>query len=207
MAKIGIFGGSFDPVHLGHLLLGEFCREQAQLDEVWFVPVKKAPHKADGPIAIDKHRLEMLGLATWGQAGFQVSETEILRGGISYTVDTLEDLTQTHPKAEFFFLMGADSLNDFGTWRSPERICQLATPLVVVRGGEPEPQWDILQNYVEGDLVDIQRRHRIDFPAIGLSSSEIRKRVQEGRSIRFQTPRSVEEYIRTHAIYSSSSLR
>lgn len=203
MAKIGIFGGSFDPVHLGHLLLGEFCREQAQLDEVWFVPVKKAPHKTDGPIALDKHRLEMLGLATWGQDGFRVNDLEIQRGGISYTVETLEDLKQTHPESQFFFLMGADSLNDLGTWRSPERICELATPLVVVRGGETEPEWTILQNYVDGDLAEIQRRHRIDFPAIGLSSSEIRKRVQRGQSIRFQTPRSVEQYIRTHSIYTS----
>lgn len=205
MTKIGIFGGSFDPVHLGHLLLGEFCREQAQLDEVWFVPVKKAPHKTEGPIASDKHRMEMLGLATWGQLGFQVHDLEIQRGGISFTVDTLEELTHNYPETQFFFLMGADSLNDFGTWRNPERICQLATPLVVVRGGEPEPQWTVLEKYVKGDLAEIQRTHRIDFPAIDLSSSEIRKRVDEGRSIRFQTPRSVEEYIRTHDVYASKS--
>ncbi len=205
MTKIGIFGGSFDPVHLGHLLVGEFCREQAQLDEVWFVPVYKAPHKSEGPVASDKHRVEMLKLATWGQSGFQVSDLEIRRGGISYTVDTLEAVKQTQPETQFFFLMGADSLNDFGTWSQPERICQLATPLVVVRGGEKEPQWTVLQNYVEGDLVEIKQRHRIDFPAIDLSSSEIRKRVEEGRSIRFQTPRSVEEYIRTQAVYSASS--
>lgn len=201
MPNIGVYGGSFDPIHLGHLLLAEFCREQAQLDEVWFVPVKQAPHKTEGPIASDKHRLEMLQVATWGQSGYRVNALEIERGGISYTVETLEQLKQSAPEAKFFFLMGADSLNDFSTWREPTRICELAIPLVVVRGGEADPDWTILQKYVAGDLRTIQKRHRIEFPAVDLSSSEIRHRLSEGKSIRFQTPRSIEQYIRANHLY------
>ncbi|MEC7604631.1 MAG: nicotinate-nucleotide adenylyltransferase [Planctomycetota bacterium] len=205
MPNIGVYGGSVDPIHFGHLLLAEFCREQAQLDEVWFVPVKHAPHKIEGPIASDKHRLEMLQIATWGQSDYRVNALEIERGGISYTVDTLEQLTQSAPESKFFLLMGADSLNEFSTWREPTRICELAIPLVVVRGGEAEPDWTILQNYLAGDLRTIQKRHRIEFPAVDLSSSEIRHRLSQGKSIRFQTPRSIEQYICANNLYKVQS--
>ena len=101
--------------------------------------------------------------------------------------------------------MGADSLNDFSTWREPTKFCDLAIPLVVVRGEEAEPDWKILQNYVAGDLRTIQKRHRIEFPAIDLSSSEIRHRLSQGKSIRFQTPRSIEQYIYANKLYEFQS--
>ena len=108
--RIGIFGGSFNPIHFGHLLLAETCREQCRLDEVWFVPAARPPHKQDLPLAPDADRVAMLQLAVGGHKPFRVSEIELQREGVSYTVDTLREIAEQQPDAELFFLMGADSL-------------------------------------------------------------------------------------------------
>ena len=118
--RLGIFGGSFDPVHYGHLLLAESCREQCRLDEVWFVPAAAPPHKRSRELTAGQHRIEMLRLAVGGHAAFQVSTLEIERGGLSYTVDTLAEIQQHQPAAELFLLMGADSLVDLPSWREPD---------------------------------------------------------------------------------------
>ena len=128
--RIGVFGGSFDPIHLGHLILAEQCREQAELDEVWFVPCSLGPHKTDGSHATDRQRIEMIDLALGGHLPFVLSKIEIERGGTSYTVDTLEEIRRSKPDDELFLLMGDDSMANFETWREPAKICQLATPLV-----------------------------------------------------------------------------
>ncbi len=139
--KLGILGGSFDPVHFGHLLLAECCRETCQLDEVWFVPAAVPPHKQSRQMSDGRLRVEMLTRAVADHPAFRVSGIEIQRGGVSYTVDTLQRLQESMPKADLFFLMGADSLCDLPHWRQPKRICQLATPVIVRRPDCQRPIW------------------------------------------------------------------
>lgn len=199
--RLGIFGGSFDPVHYGHLLLAETCREQARLDRVWFVPNSLSPLKREQPPASAKHRLEMLQLAIGGHEAFEVCTLEIDRGGISYTVDTLSQIRELHPTAELFFLMGADSLADFTLWREPERICSLAIPLVVRRHGSPEPDFAPIASLLSAERLELSRKNVVNMPIIQLSASEIRSRAQRGESLRYRTPRAVEKYIETNGLY------
>lgn len=199
--RLGILGGSFDPVHLGHLLLAEACREQCQLDQVWFMPAAVSPHKQEQAGTPGEQRLEMLKLAVAGYEPFLVSDLELRRGGVSYTVDTLEALKAQEPLRELFFLMGADSLADLPSWREPARICELAVPVVVRRAGAAEPNFSGLASLVSAARLGEIKKHQAQMPLIELSSREIRRRVAEGRSIRFQTPRAVEKYIETHGLY------
>lgn len=199
--RIGVYGGSFDPVHYGHLLLAETCREQCRLDEVWFVPALTPPHKQSRVMSPAKLRVEMLQLAIGGTVPFRVVTTEIDRGGVSYTVDTLAEFHQQRPGDEFFMLMGADSLDDFPTWRSPQRICELAIPLVVRRAGAPPPDFSVLTSVTTPERLSQIRQHAVEMPIIDLSSTELRSRVNSGLSIRFRTPRAVEQFIATHRLY------
>jgi nicotinate-nucleotide adenylyltransferase len=201
--RLGLFGGSFDPVHYGHLLLAECCREQARLDEVWFVPAAVPPHKQQKEPAPDAARVEMLELAIGGHEAFRVSRIEIERGGVSYTVDTLREVKRVRPGDELFFLMGGDSIRDLPTWKEPEAICQLALPLVVRRPNSPEPDFAALAKVVSSERIEAIRRQQVDMPQVDLSSREIRQRVAERKSIRYRTPRAVEKYIETHGLYRS----
>lgn len=199
--RVGLFGGSFDPVHYGHLLVAETCREDARLDEVWFVPAHQSPHKRDRTPTGGQQRLQMLRLAIAGHTGLEVCDLEILRAGVSYTDETLEWLDQQHPEHEYFLLMGADSLVDFVTWRNPARICKLAIPLVVHRAGSPAPDTDRLADVVAPERLAEIKRAQVEMPLIDLSSSDLRRRVAAGRSIRFRTPRAVEMFIHAHQLY------
>jgi nicotinate-nucleotide adenylyltransferase len=201
--KLGILGGSFDPVHYGHLLLAECCREACQLDEVWFMPAARPPHKPRNDFTAAEHRVEMLRLAIGGHLALRVSDLEVQRGGTSYTVDTLRQLQETRPHAELFFLMGADSLRDLPTWRAPDRICELATPVVVRRADWEEPDFDVLAGVVPPDRLQRIRGFQVAMPLIELSSRELRQRVAQGKSIRYRTPRAVEKYIQTQRLYLS----
>ena len=203
--RLGIFGGSFNPVHYGHLLLAETCREQARLDEVWFVPNALSPLKQDQPPAADKHRVEMLQLAIGGHEPFRLCTMEIDRGGISYTVDTLMQISSEQPAAALYFLMGADSLVDLRKWREPQRICDLALPLVVRRHGSPEPQWEALAALLNPSRLAQVRQMTIDMPLIDLSASDLRRRAAAGQSMRYRTPRGVEKYIQTHRVYGETA--
>lgn len=199
--RLGLFGGTFDPVHYGHLLLAEYCREQCRLDEVWFLPAATPPHKQTRQLAPAAARIDMLALAIGGHESFSVRTIEIERGGVSYTVDTLAELRAGDKERELFFLMGADSLIDLPTWREPARICELAIPVVVRRPGASPPDFSLLAALVSrGRLAEIEA-HTVEMPPIGLSSSEIRRRVATGRSIRYQTPRAVEKYIEAQGLY------
>src|SRR5690349_4586501 len=142
--RIGVFGGSFDPVHRGHVLLAECCRAQAALDRVAFVPAARQPHKPHSPRASDGDRLAMLELAIAGHPEFAASPVELERGGVSYTVDTLRAITAQEPGAKLYLLLGADSLADLPTWREPAAICALATPLAVSRPGWAAPNVEAL---------------------------------------------------------------
>jgi nicotinate-nucleotide adenylyltransferase len=198
--RIGVFGGSFDPVHLGHLILAETVRESASLDLVRFVPAATSPLKPGGPTASGRQRLEMLDLATGGHPNFAVSSIELDRGGTSYTVDTLEQMASEDPSVELFLLIGADSLEQFGKWREPRRICELAIPLVAARRGA-RADLQMLAPFVSAERYETVARHVIEFPWIEISSTELRGRVAEQQSIRYRVPASVEAYIAHSGLY------
>lgn len=199
--RLGIFGGSFDPVHCGHLLLAESCREVCRLDCVWFLPAAAAPHKRERRTASARQRVEMLRLAIGGHPGLDVSTLEIDRGGVSYTVDTLESLHNAQPDTELFLLMGADTLVDLPNWRAPARICELAVPVAVGRAGSPAPDYSLLSHLVSADRLDYFRQYYVHMPIVELTSTDIRERVAAGQSIRYRTPRAVEKYIETNGLY------
>lgn len=199
--RLGLFGGSFDPVHYGHLLLAECCREQAGLDQVIFLPAAVPPHKQDRPVTPSAYRVEMLELAIAGHEHFCVSRYEADRQGVTYTVETLNYFRREFPEAELFLLLGADMFNDLPHWRQADEVCRLAFPLVARRAGAAEIDFSLLAPLVDPERLQAVRRHQVEMPAIGISSTDIRRRVAAGRSIRYQTPRAVEEYIRTHGLY------
>jgi nicotinate-nucleotide adenylyltransferase len=199
--RLGIFGGSFNPVHYGHLLLAECCREACALDQVWLIPALVPPHKQGQVLALAKARLEMLELALAGNEQLRPSAIEIERGGVSYTVDTLAAITQQQPGVELFLLMGADSLPELTTWREPQRICELAVPVVVRRRGSPEPDLAVLTPLVPAERLAEIRRIQVEMPIIELSGTELRRRAAAGQSLRFRTPRAVERYIETLGLY------
>lgn len=199
--KLGVFGGSFDPVHYGHLLLAENCREACGLDEVWFVPAAVPPHKQDRDRASDDHRWTMLELAIAEIPEFRACDLELRRGGVSYTVDTLEYLQAARPDAELHLLLGGDSMGDFPTWKATARIVELATLAVVRRGGRPADdvrRWR--EELAKRTGVDV-RCQAVEMPAWEVSSSELRRRAAEGRSLRFLTPPAVASYIQRERLY------
>jgi nicotinate-nucleotide adenylyltransferase len=199
--RLGIFGGSFDPVHRGHLVLADSCAEQAALDAVWFVPAAHQPLKPTGPRASDADRLAMLRLALADRPRFEVSELEIQRGGVSYTVDTLAAVQAQQPEAELFFLLGADSLADLPQWHRPEEICQLATLLVVRRAGAPEPDFDVLRNVAATVRLDRFRAHQVEMPETPISSSQIRQLIAAEGAWRKLVSEGVAQYIELESLY------
>ena len=203
--RLGLYGGSFDPVHYGHLLLAECCRETLKLDEVWLIPAAVPPHKQTQQRAAGKHRLQMIELALAGHEQIRASPLEIDRGGVSYTVDTLAQVHMLQPQATLFLLMGADSLRDLPTWREPERICALSLPAVVRRGGAAEPDFSVLSPLVSVDRLAEIRAAQVEMPLIELSSTDLRERAATGQSLRFRTPRAVEKYIETHGLYNAAT--
>ncbi len=188
---------------MGHLLLAETCREQRKLDEVWFIPAATSPHKRHAAPAAAHHRVEMLRLAVGGHEAFRISSLEVERGGISYTVDTLEQLHAEDPKREMYLLIGADALADLPTWKDPRRICALALPVVVCRAQSPEPDFSILADFVPHERVCAAEKAQVNMTPIGIASSDIRSRVAAGKSIRYRTPRAVEKYIETHQLFKA----
>ena len=194
--RLGLFGGTFDPIHLGHLILAESCREACALDQVWFVVTATPPHKRRErtPVA---DRLEMARIAVAGHPAFEVSEIEAHGNGPHYSYQTLERLRAERPDDALFFLIGADSLADLPGWRCPERIAELATIVVVNRPGiDP----DVLAT--PPDLGSNAQPFRVvTVPPIGISSTDLRHRMAEGRSIRYQVPRGVEVYIAAPGLY------
>ena len=207
--RVGVFGGTFDPVHWGHLWLAEAAREACRLDEVRLVPAASPPHKQGAVITQPRHRLQMLELATAGLPMFTIDRREIGREGPSFTVDTLGELADElshelnpngsrEPAAELFFLMGADSLADLPTWREPGRIAELAT-IVAVNRGDQSPAIPAACAHL-ADRIEL-----VTMPACGLSATDLRQRARAGRSLLFRTPRPVELYIREHELYRGTS--
>ncbi len=190
--RIGVFGGTFDPPHNGHLILAADACDALGLDRLIFVPAAAQPFKVETPaIASPTDRLEMVRLAVAADARYVVEDTEIRREGLSYTVETLEEITGKNAGAELFFLIGQDALAGFSGWKNRERILELATLAVMHRGDSPGmDQWRRAER-----LVEISTR-RVD-----VSSTEIRDRLASGKSIKGFVPESVERFITAHRLY------
>jgi nicotinate-nucleotide adenylyltransferase len=195
--RLGVYGGTFDPIHLGHLILAEACREACGLDRVWFVVAGAPPHKPGDRTSV-ADRLEMARIAVAGNQAFEVSEIEAKRPGPHYSVETLESIARDRPGDDLFFLIGADSLVDLPTWRQPGRIGELATLIVANRPGVPAPDRAALEHALGPDARPILD---VTIPPIGIASNDLRRRVSTGRSIRYQVPRGVEAYIAEHGLY------
>jgi nicotinate-nucleotide adenylyltransferase len=198
---MGVFGGTFDPVHIGHLTMAEQCREQAGLDQVRFIPAARPPHKLGRAVSPFNDRVEMLRLAAAGNPGFVIDELEAKRPGPSFTVATLETLAQQNPGATLELIMGADCLGDLPGWKDPARILELAGLLIVKRPGYPSITAEQLRVSLGLDATTSLRCAEIDSPLVDISSNALRERVAAGRSVRYWTPRAVECYIDAHSLY------
>lgn len=190
--NVGVFGGTFDPPHIGHLIVGEHVREALGLGKLIFVPTAIPPHKQDQQITDAHHRLSMLRLAAGDNPSLSVSSYEVEKGGVSYTVQTLTEFKRQMRGDAFYLLIGMDNLADFRTWREPEKILSLATVVVMTRPGV-RPGAD--------DFLGDPRVRLVEVPAIGIASTLLRQRVREGKSIRYFVPSDVEKYIVRHGLY------
>ena len=197
--KIGILGGTFDPVHLGHLIIAEEAVASLGLDRVIFVPAGDPWMKAGIPISPGPNRLAMVLAAVAGNPAFHVSPVELDRNGPSYTVDTLEELQEDYgSQTELFFIIGADALKDFGQWRKPERVLELCTLAVVGRPAQEALDLSVLEAMIPGIGNRVEMVYGV---AISVSSTDIRERIAEDRSIRHLVPPAVESFIREHGLY------
>lgn len=190
--RIGVFGGTFDPPHVGHLLLAADACDALRLDKLIFVPAAAQPFKVDAPaVASPRDRLEMLRLAVGDDPRYSVDDTEIAREGLSYTVDTLEEIARRNIGAKLFLLVGEDALGGFPGWRNPERIAQLATLAVMHRGPSSASR---KASRVSGTVAISTRQ-------VDVSSTEIRARLGAGKSIRGFVTDAVERFVGAKGLY------
>lgn len=204
--RIGILGGSFDPPHVGHLWIAEAVREFHKLDEIRWIPAAISPLKPDGPVASNEQRRQMLGLAISGCENYRLDDRELKRGDVSYTLDTLQELKKELPDAEFFLIMGSDSLASIQHWHQPERLLELVTLVVLQRAADDNVDFSVLSGLASETDIQRIRESQVTMPLIELSSSELRQRVGKGQSIRFRTPRSVEAFIKAEKLYVQPSV-
>jgi nicotinate-nucleotide adenylyltransferase len=190
VSKLGIFGGTFDPIHLGHLITAQSVLEIRKLEKILFIPSYISPHKTDQVITEGKYRLKMVELAIEGNKHFEVSDYELNKKDISFTVETLYKVSQKYKNIEL--IIGIDNLLEFDTWKNPDKILELAKLVVLKRRVEDEK---LRKNkfYKAADFVDT--------PLIEISSSEIRERVKNNLSIDFLVPSKVNQYIQKHNLY------
>ncbi|HEY9164825.1 MAG TPA: nicotinate-nucleotide adenylyltransferase [Candidatus Kryptonia bacterium] len=190
--KVGIFGGTFNPPHIAHLLAAESVRDHLRLDTVLFVPAAIPPHKTNELIVSPEHRLKMVRLAIGENPFFEVSDIELRRSGPSYTIDTLHELKRNYPDDSFFLILGIDLLIDFFSWKNPTAILDGCTVVAMNR-----PGFDLAM--VDKDLLG--RVVLVNVPGVDVSSTSIRRRVKSGRSIKYLVPPEVESYIISNSIY------
>ncbi|SRR5579883_571022 len=197
--RLGVYGGTFDPIHVGHLAAAEEAAYRLGLDQVLFVPAGRQPLKDREPGATGQDRLAMIEAAIAGNPRFGVSAIELERPAPSYTVETLRFLRQSHgPACELFLLVGVDAANTLQRWRGPAEILRLARLVVMSRGARAEPDWGML----EGIAADArQRADLLAVPDIDVSASEIRRRAAAGEPFRYQVVDAVWEYIQSHGLY------
>lgn len=195
--RYGIFGGSFDPVHLGHLILAESAREQFELERVFFMPCAQQPLKQGRRLASAEHRKRMLEAAIEDEPAFELLTMELERGGVSYAVDSVDAIRREYPEADLFFLIGADTVETLPQWKHIERLARMCRFLVFPRPGS-------LMASAGADTPLPAGMHLVQAPVprrIEISSSDIRYRVAEGLSIRYMVPREVEMIISEHSLY------
>lgn len=188
--KLGIFGGSFDPVHLGHLLVAQAAVEELGLDRLFFVPTAQSPFKPETPHAPAAERARLLRLALAGQTHYEVDDQEIKRGGVSYTIDTLRDYARRFPQARLFYLIGADNLAKLPVWREAAELARLAEFVTIPRPG----------GHTVNFPAPFRGRSLEGFP-FGVSSSQIRARVKASLPIDQLVPTAVVEAIRNYRLY------
>ena len=190
MSKVGIFGGTFDPIHLGHLITAQSVKEIRDLDKIIFIPAFISPHKTDAKASSPEDRLNMIKLAVEGIPFFDFSDIEIKKGGISYSVDTLQELKKHYTELEF--IIGYDNIFTFHTWKDPDEIFKLAKVIVLKRKSSHPPQFE--DKYYH-QSVFVQTR------GIEISATDIRERVKHGMPINFLVPSEVMKYIYKHKLY------
>lgn len=190
--RVGLMGGSFDPIHLGHLRAAENAREALRLEEVAFVPCGLPPHR-QGPLSPALDRYAMVALATAGHPAFVACDIELRRQGASYTVDTVEALLRARPGSSLVLIVGSDAFAEIPSWKDPERLLGLCSVAVVTRPGDaaPPPRASLGTSQVE----------RVDAPGLAVSATIIRQRVAEGLSVRYLVPDSVADYISKRGLY------
>ncbi len=199
MRKIGILGGTFNPIHWGHLLLAEWARDTLNFDEVWFIPTGYSYMKAEADILPGKERYHMVELALEGSHIFKCLDLEILRQGCSYSYETLEQLKALYPEDELYFIVGADCLFTIESWKCVERLFQSCTLAAAVRDGSP---W----NEMEDKRKELERKFHchillLPFLSLSVSSTEVRQRISEGKSVRYMVPHRVLKYIEEKGFY------
>jgi len=200
MKKVGIMGGTFNPIHNGHLFLAEHAYDQAGLDYVMFMPTMNPPHKPEAIVISAEHRLNMVKLAIKNNPHFVLSDMELNRPGLTYTSDTLKILKEKEPDTEFYFIVGADSLMMMPTWKDPQTVFSLST--VVVGGRE-----DYMKDRLMEQASYLKKTYKgtiifLEMPNIEISSEYIRERVAENKTIRYYVPEEVLEYIKLHNLYT-----
>ncbi|MDP6300447.1 MAG: nicotinate-nucleotide adenylyltransferase [SAR202 cluster bacterium] len=197
--KLGLLGGTFDPIHLGHLLIAEDAREQLELDQVAFIPAGRPWLKAASGVSDAQSRLEMVEVAVFENPHFRVMDVEVRRSGPTFTVDTLEQLRGELPSTtEFFLLLGMDSIGDLARWRESGRLFGLCTVVGISRPGYDDMDPESLSTIESHAPETVQF---IEGPLVNISGTDIRERVASGRSIRYRVPDRVEAYIREHGLY------
>jgi nicotinate-nucleotide adenylyltransferase len=198
--RLGILGGTFDPIHYAHLVVAEECRYRLDLDHVLLVPSAQPPHKQGRRVAPAADRLRMVELAVANNPRLRVSRLEVDREGPSYSVDTVRALRQEHgPEAELFFIIGVDALSEMITWREPRALLRLCKLAVVSR-----PTYNLDLTPLLPRLPELAERVvRVPVPALDISSTDLRRRVARGEPIKYQLPEAVELYIREHGLYAN----
>jgi len=199
LARVGVLGGSFDPVHVGHLVLAEGVREALRMEKVVLVPAGTPPHKLDHPLAAARHRMEMTRVAVQGNPFFEVSEIEVERSGPSYTIDTIRELRSRHD-GEIFLIVGADTIDELGTWKDVGELLRMCRLAVGMRPGCELPGREELERKT-GVAADHILAEIVSIPQMEISSTEIRRRVREGKTVRYLVPERVREYIEREGLY------
>ena len=198
--RVGLFGGTFDPPHVGHLILASEAKSQLELTRVLWTVTPDPPHKQDQTITPLEHRLAMVKLAIQDEPAFELSEIELNRPGPHYTVDTIKLLAQENPGAEIVPIIGGDSLNDLPTWHNPKELLYAAHWVGVMRRPGEETNLQSLERELPGISSKV---HYVDAPLLEIASREIRNRVATGKPFRYYLPESVYEYIEQHQLYQA----
>lgn len=200
MRKVGIMGGTFDPIHIGHLILGENAYLQFGLDKVVFMPSGNPPHKKDRDGGTDLQRMDMVKLAIASNTHFEISDIEMNEEGYTYTYRTLERLVKEHPDTEYYFIIGADSLFYFDSWKNPQRIADACTLVVATRNHTSDEKLDEKIEFVR--KLFNAKIEKLDTENIDCSSSQIRSWIKEGHTVKYYVPDTVINYIHTYHVYT-----